>query len=136
MSVPADGSAAGQLRLMSAQQRAPQPPPQLTDAQPPGTSGVSPIYAQQQRRTLGNITNAASPGAQGSKSPARVSPGGQTALPVPAKPQFYTHNPNIRSRLSLSYGSAREIIPTQKFGIYTLCKLRKARVCITRHANP
>lgn len=113
MGVAADGSAAGQLRLMSAQQRAPQPPPQLMEPQKAVTPGPGVMYSPQQasqpRRTLGNITNAGPAGAaggvppQGPKSPARVpltSPAPAPAVPVPPKPQFYTHNPNLRSKYS------------------------------------
>lgn len=109
MGVTADGTAAGQLRLMSAQQRAPQPPPQLTDQKPvtPGPGAMySPQQAPQQRRTLGNITNATTVGVvgplptQGPKSPARVplaSPAPAPSVSATPKPQFYTHNPNLRS---------------------------------------
>lgn len=76
----AEGSAAGQLRLMTAQHRPPPPPsqdPQLLAA-----------YQQQRRTTLGNITNGASSGAPIKMQYAPV-------MPQP-KTQFYGHNPNLK----------------------------------------
>lgn len=107
-----EGSAAGQLRLMSAQQRTPQPPPpsssQLTEPQPG-------IY-NQQRRTLGNIDNVGST-ARPAMGNTRDTPPAVTSIPVPKssartslttstsnsgtavsqKPQFFAHNPSLRS---------------------------------------
>lgn len=73
----AEGSAAGQLRLMTAQHRPPPPPSQ--DPQ---------LLAAYQRRTLGNITNGASTGAPIKMQYAPV-------MPQP-KAQFYGHNPNLK----------------------------------------
>lgn len=74
-----DGSAAGTLRLMTAQHRAPPPPSQ--DPQ---------LLAAYQRRTLGNITNGAPPGAaiKMQYTPAVTQP----------KAQFYGHNPNLKRK--------------------------------------
>lgn len=77
-----EGSAAGQLRLMTAQHRPPPPPsqdPQL-------------LAAYHQRRTLGNITNGAAPGA-----PIKMQYA--PAMPQP-KAQFYGHNPNLKRTYS------------------------------------
>ncbi|XP_024871465.1 PAX-interacting protein 1-like isoform X2 [Temnothorax curvispinosus] len=71
----AEGSAAGQLRLMTAQHRPPPPPSQ--DPQ---------LLAAYQRRTLGNITNGAPPGIKMQYAP---------VMPQP-KAQFYGHNPNLK----------------------------------------
>ncbi|KAI4477916.1 hypothetical protein M0804_012396 [Polistes exclamans] len=73
----AEGSAAGQLRLMTAQHRPPPPPSQ--DPQ---------LLAAYQRRTLGNITNGAPAGA----------PMKMQYAPVMQQPkaQFYGHNPNLK----------------------------------------
>ncbi|KAF3426357.1 hypothetical protein E2986_06497 [Frieseomelitta varia] len=73
----AEGSAAGQLRLMTAQHRPPPPPSQ--DPQ---------LLAAYQRRTVGNITNGAPPGASIKMQYAPVMP--------QAKAQFYGHNPNLK----------------------------------------
>ncbi|PBC31784.1 PAX-interacting protein 1 [Apis cerana] len=73
----AEGSAAGQLRLMTAQHRPPPPPSQ--DPQ---------LLAAYQRRTVGNITNGAPPGAPIKMQYAPVMP--------QAKAQFYGHNPNLK----------------------------------------
>lgn len=78
-----EGSAAGQLRLMTAQHRAPPPPSQ--DPQ---------LLAAYQRRTAGNITNGAPSGA-----PMKMQYG--SAAPQP-KAQFYGHNPNLK-RMNLSH---------------------------------
>ncbi|KAL6428266.1 hypothetical protein ACFW04_008524 [Cataglyphis niger] len=72
-----DGSAAGQLRLMTAQHRPPPPPSQ--DPQ---------LLAAYQRRTLGNITNGAPSGAPMKMQYPPV-------MPQP-KTQFYGHNPNLK----------------------------------------
>ncbi|XP_011867303.1 PREDICTED: PAX-interacting protein 1 [Vollenhovia emeryi] len=73
----AEGSAAGQLRLMTAQHRPPPPPSQ--DPQ---------LLAAYQRRTLGNITNGAPPGTSLKMQYAPVMP--------QSKAQFYGHNPNLK----------------------------------------
>ncbi|XP_011057373.1 PREDICTED: PAX-interacting protein 1-like [Acromyrmex echinatior] len=78
----AEGSAAGQLRLMTAQHRPPPPPSQ--DPQ---------LLAAYQRRTLGNITNGAPSGAPIKMQYAPV-------VPQP-KAQFYGHNPNLKLPLEL-----------------------------------
>lgn len=71
-----EGSAAGQLRLMTAQHRPPPPP-----SQDPA------LLAAYQRRSLGNITNGAPPGAMKMQyTPAMAQP----------KAQFYGHNPNLK----------------------------------------
>ncbi|KZC10581.1 PAX-interacting protein 1 [Dufourea novaeangliae] len=72
-----EGSAAGQLRLMTAQHRPPPPPSQ--DPQ---------LLAAYQRRPVGNITNGAPPGApiKMQYAPAMTQP----------KAQFYGHNPNLK----------------------------------------
>lgn len=75
-----EGSAAGQLRLMTAQHRP--PPPASQDPQ---------LLAAYQRRTLGNITNGAPPAGPG---PVKMQ-GPVTAAQQP-KPQFYGHNPNLK----------------------------------------
>jgi PAX-interacting protein 1 len=74
----AEGSAAGQLRLMTAQHRPPPPPSQ--DPQ---------LLAAYQRRTLGNITNGTT-----SSGPVKM----QCAATVvqQSKAQFYGHNPNLK----------------------------------------
>ncbi|XP_034939665.1 PAX-interacting protein 1-like [Chelonus insularis] len=72
----AEGSAAGQLRLMTAQHRAPPPPPQDPA-----------LLAAYQRRTLGNITNGAPPGS--------IKMQYQQAM-TQSKAQFYGHNPNLK----------------------------------------
>lgn len=72
-----EGSAAGQLRLMTAQHRPPPPPSQ--DPQ---------LLAAYQRRTLGNITNGAPTGI-----PIKMQY--PPVMPQP-KPQFYGHNPNLK----------------------------------------
>lgn len=72
-----EGSAAGQLRLMTAQHRPPPPPSQ--DPQ---------LLAAYQRRTIGNITNGAPPG-----GPVKMQYA--PAMPQP-KAQFYGHNPNLK----------------------------------------
>lgn len=72
-----EGSAAGQLRLMTAQHRAPPPPSQ--DPQ---------LLAAYQRRTAGNITNGAPSGA-----PMKMQYGPVMQQP---KAQFYGHNPNLK----------------------------------------
>jgi len=74
----AEGSAAGQLRLMTAQHRPPPPPSQ--DPQ---------LLAAYQRRTLGNITNGAPSGAPMKMQYA------PSVMPQP-KAQFYGHNPNLK----------------------------------------
>ena len=73
----AEGSAAGQLRLMTAQHRPPPPPSQ--DPQ---------LLAAYQRRTVGNITNGAPPGA-----PIKMQ---YAPVMTQAKAQFYGHNPNLK----------------------------------------
>lgn len=72
-----EGSAAGQLRLMTAQHRPPPPPSQ--DPQ---------LLAAYQRRTLGNITN-------GAPSGAPIKMQYPPVMPQP-KTQFYGHNPNLK----------------------------------------
>ncbi|EFN81703.1 PAX-interacting protein 1 [Harpegnathos saltator] len=72
-----EGSAAGQLRLMTAQHRAPPPPSQ--DPQ---------LLAAYQRRTAGNITNGAPSGI-----PMKMQYGPVMQQP---KAQFYGHNPNLK----------------------------------------
>lgn len=72
-----DGSAAGQLRLMTAQHRPPPPPSQ--DPQ---------LLAAYQRRTLGNITNGAPSG-----TPVKMQYAPAMSQP---KAQFYGHNPNLK----------------------------------------
>ncbi|KOX76549.1 PAX-interacting protein 1 [Melipona quadrifasciata] len=72
-----ESSAAGQLRLMTAQHRPPPPPSQ--DPQ---------LLAAYQRRTVGNITNGAPPGA-----PIKMQ---YTPVMPQAKAQFYGHNPNLK----------------------------------------
>ncbi|XP_063980261.1 PAX-interacting protein 1 [Diachasmimorpha longicaudata] len=72
----AEGSAAGQLRLMTAQHRPPPPP-----SQDPA------LLAAYQRRSLGNITNGAAQGPMKMQyAPAMAQP----------KAQFYGHNPNLK----------------------------------------
>lgn len=73
----AEGSAAGQLRLMTAQHRPPPPPSQ--DPQ---------LLAAYQRRTVSNITNGTPPGA-----PIKMQ---YTSVMPQAKAQFYGHNPNLK----------------------------------------
>jgi len=80
----AEGSAAGQLRLMTAQHRPPPPPSQ--DPQ---------LLAAYQRRTLGNITNGAPSGAPIKMQYAPV-------MPQP-KAQFYGHNPNLKCTFLFIY---------------------------------
>lgn len=100
--------------MMSAQQRAPQPPPPPTPNQLPGEPQQ--VMYNQQRRTLGNITNAGTnvrapvaarevgpPGGQVAvpKSPSRVTLSASAPSPsvaIPPKPQFFAHNPSIRSK--------------------------------------
>lgn len=118
-----DGSAAGQLRLMSAQQRTPQPPPP-PQAAPPSSQVTEPqssVYGQQ-RRTLGNIDNVG-PGVRSGMVARDISPSvspmqvpkssARATLPsttpnssttISQKPQFYAHNPGVRSkRLIIGY---------------------------------
>ncbi|XP_014473474.1 PREDICTED: PAX-interacting protein 1 [Dinoponera quadriceps] len=73
-----EGSAAGQLRLMTAQHRAPPPPSQ--DPQ---------LLAAYQRRTAVNVTN----GAPSSGTPIKMQYGPVMQQP---KAQFYGHNPNLK----------------------------------------
>lgn len=97
---------------MSAQQRAPQPPPP-TAAQIQEPQGQ--VIYNQQRRTVGSMPNAGTgvrqpmparevptPGTPtpGPKSPARAqltTPAPTPSVTVPPKPQFFAHNPNLRS---------------------------------------
>lgn len=72
-----EGSAAGQLRLMTAQHRPPPPPSQ--DPQ---------LLAAYQRRTLGNITN-------GALSGVPIKMQYPPVIPQP-KTQFFGHNPNLK----------------------------------------
>ena len=76
-------SAAGQLRLMTAQHRPPPPPSQ--DPQ---------LLAAYQRRTLSNITN-------GSPATAVKMPG-PSATVQQSKAQFYGHNPNLKCKFLFS----------------------------------
>lgn len=71
-----EGSAAGQLRLMTAQHRPPPPPSQ--DPQ---------LLAAYQRRTLGNLTNGASSGASIKMQ--------YTPVMTQPKFQFFGHNPQL-----------------------------------------
>jgi PAX-interacting protein 1 len=102
---PDPNSAAGALRMMGAQ-HAMQSTPRNQDI----------LALQQQRRTLGNITNSGPPGAMPSPMPAQV----PNQIPVPqspnammkgppfspgraviVRPSFYGHNPNLKLPVNL-----------------------------------